>query len=260
MASHPQDSMQEMRKVRGVQTIMTGANTTPLGKREPAPTIVFDDQDIKHEVHGRNEPMVISVVAAEYKIERVLIDQEDATASRLVLGMLWESVWFCGRTHSYQGNGRVRNLFWGTVGSQDHPNPLHHSGCSNITQHYHRSADTKQTGGDCIHSTLMYEVPDSLRVGAHLLAPAINALELDLDPRCRYEHEGPYPTEELKEIQLGSLPDQLTKVGSALSSEEESLLVSFLRESRDSTEDMPGIDPNYMCYRLSVEQGAKLVA
>ncbi|RDX88253.1 hypothetical protein CR513_30175, partial [Mucuna pruriens] len=48
---------------------------------------------------------------------------------------------------------------------------------------------------------------DSLKVGARPPVVAINALELDLDPRCRYEHDGPYQTEELKEIQLGPLPD-----------------------------------------------------
>ncbi|RDX91641.1 hypothetical protein CR513_26349, partial [Mucuna pruriens] len=54
---------------------MTGANMMPLGKREPALAIVLDDRDLKHEVPSQDEPMVISVVAVEYKIEHVLIDQ-----------------------------------------------------------------------------------------------------------------------------------------------------------------------------------------
>ncbi|RDY14056.1 hypothetical protein CR513_00935, partial [Mucuna pruriens] len=59
----------------------------------------------------------------------------------------------------------------------------------------------KQAGGNCIISKLMYEVSswkeDSFKVGSHLPATTVNALELDLDLRCRYEHERPYPAEEL---------------------------------------------------------------
>ncbi|RDX64713.1 hypothetical protein CR513_56696, partial [Mucuna pruriens] len=47
---------------------------------------------------------------------------------------------------------------------------------------------------------------DSLKVETYPTKVAVNALELDLDPRSQHEHEGPYPTEELKEIQLGPLP------------------------------------------------------
>ncbi|RDX59105.1 hypothetical protein CR513_61911, partial [Mucuna pruriens] len=104
---------------------------------------------------------------------------------------------------------------------------------------------------------------DSLKVEAYPTKVAVNALELDLDLRSQHEYEGPYLAEELKEIRLGPLPTQVTKIGSALSLEEEGMLISFLRENRDvfarSANDMPGIDPNFMCHRLPVMPGARPV-
>ncbi|RDX88587.1 hypothetical protein CR513_29802, partial [Mucuna pruriens] len=83
---------------------------TPLGRKEPTPTITFDDRDLKHGASGRDEQMVISVVAAEYKI-----DPKDAVAGRLALGMLWEPIWFHRRIRSHQGDGRVGDQFRGVV-------------------------------------------------------------------------------------------------------------------------------------------------
>ncbi|RDX96179.1 hypothetical protein CR513_21190, partial [Mucuna pruriens] len=100
---------------------------------------------------------------------------------------------------------------------------------------------------------------DSLRVGARPPGGAVNALELDLDPRDRYQHEGPHPPKDLKEIRLGT-----TKIGTAMNLEEEDLLVTFLRANRDVfawlVEDMPSVDPEFICHQLSIVQGAKLVA
>ncbi|RDX79406.1 hypothetical protein CR513_40183, partial [Mucuna pruriens] len=63
------------REAHEVQIAFIGANLTPLGTRRSfSPTITFDDQDLKHGMPNHDEPMVISVVAIEYKIERVLID------------------------------------------------------------------------------------------------------------------------------------------------------------------------------------------
>ncbi|RDX78613.1 hypothetical protein CR513_41081, partial [Mucuna pruriens] len=91
----------------------------------------------------------------------------------------------------------------------------------------------------------------------------VNALELDLDPRDRYEHEGPYPAEDLKDIQLGFRPEQTTKIGTAMNLDEEDLLVTFLKANHDvfawSAKDMPGVDLDFICHQLSIEQGARLV-
>ncbi|RDX61759.1 hypothetical protein CR513_59986, partial [Mucuna pruriens] len=59
-----------------VQTILLGANLMPLGsRRHCGPTIMFDDQDLRNGPPDHDEPMTILVVAVEYKIERVLVDQ-----------------------------------------------------------------------------------------------------------------------------------------------------------------------------------------
>ncbi|RDX91670.1 hypothetical protein CR513_26319, partial [Mucuna pruriens] len=66
----------ERRGKHKVQTVLTGVNLTPLGGRKRSgPSITFDDRDMKHRTTGQDKPMVIYVVEAEYKIERVLVDQ-----------------------------------------------------------------------------------------------------------------------------------------------------------------------------------------
>ncbi|RDX65361.1 hypothetical protein CR513_55987, partial [Mucuna pruriens] len=61
---------------REVQTILTSANRKPLGsRRHHDPTITFNDRDLRSGAPDHDEPMVISVVVAEYKIELVLVDQ-----------------------------------------------------------------------------------------------------------------------------------------------------------------------------------------
>ncbi|RDX69751.1 hypothetical protein CR513_51096, partial [Mucuna pruriens] len=67
--------LEECQQKREVQTVLTGANTTPLGGRTSGPVITFTDRDIRRGRTGCDEPMVISIVAKEYKIERVLVDQ-----------------------------------------------------------------------------------------------------------------------------------------------------------------------------------------
>ncbi|RDY08263.1 hypothetical protein CR513_07522, partial [Mucuna pruriens] len=41
----------------------------------PTPTITFDERDMRRGAFGQDEPMVISIAVAGYKIECVLIDQ-----------------------------------------------------------------------------------------------------------------------------------------------------------------------------------------
>ncbi|RDY02388.1 hypothetical protein CR513_14162, partial [Mucuna pruriens] len=40
------------KRVERIQAILTGANVTPLGRREPMPTISFDDRDMKSRIPG----------------------------------------------------------------------------------------------------------------------------------------------------------------------------------------------------------------
>ncbi|RDX91658.1 hypothetical protein CR513_26331, partial [Mucuna pruriens] len=105
---------------------------------------------------------------------------------------------------------------------------------------------------------------DSLKVGLTLPGLTVNALDLDMDPRHLYESERPHPDEDLKEVQIGPLTTHVTKIGASLGSEEEDRLVDFLRRNMDvfawATKDMLGIDPDFICHRLSVLWGARPVA
>ncbi|RDX85069.1 hypothetical protein CR513_33791, partial [Mucuna pruriens] len=54
-----------------IQAVLTGANRTPLGTgKRVSPALTFDDRDLIQGVPYYDEPMVISVVATEYKIKR----------------------------------------------------------------------------------------------------------------------------------------------------------------------------------------------
>ncbi|RDX91698.1 hypothetical protein CR513_26280, partial [Mucuna pruriens] len=54
--------------------VLTGANLTPLGGNRRGRTISFEEEDRRYEQVG-DEPMVISVAAEGFKVERVLVDQ-----------------------------------------------------------------------------------------------------------------------------------------------------------------------------------------
>ncbi|RDY02805.1 hypothetical protein CR513_13698, partial [Mucuna pruriens] len=105
---------------------------------------------------------------------------------------------------------------------------------------------------------------DSLKVEKYTPTNEVNILDLDLDPRSHYEREGPYPAEDLKEIQLGPKRERITKIGTTMSQKEENLLIALLKANYDvfawSAWDMPGVDPNFMCHQLSIEKGAKPIA
>ncbi|RDX66875.1 hypothetical protein CR513_54318, partial [Mucuna pruriens] len=62
-------------EVGEVQAVLTEANATPLGRRQSGLVVTFDDRDLKLGPPIQDELMVISVIAVEYKVERVLIDQ-----------------------------------------------------------------------------------------------------------------------------------------------------------------------------------------
>ncbi|RDX82771.1 hypothetical protein CR513_36389, partial [Mucuna pruriens] len=61
----------------------------------------------------------------------------------------------------------------------------------------------------------------------------VNVLDLNLDPKCEDEREGPLPGEDLKEVTIGPKPAHKTKIGTILAHEDGSHLVEFLWENRD---------------------------
>ncbi|RDX77711.1 hypothetical protein CR513_42127, partial [Mucuna pruriens] len=77
---------------------------------------------------------------------------------------------------------------------------------------------------------------DSLKVGSQpplSVNPTVNVLDLNLDPRCNYEHKRPHPAKDLKEIQVGSFTVHRMKIGTTLSQEEEGCLTCFLRHNNN---------------------------
>ncbi|RDX69755.1 hypothetical protein CR513_51086, partial [Mucuna pruriens] len=94
--------------------------------------------------------------------------------------------------------------------------------------------------------------------------PGVNVLDFDLDPRYFSTEERPHLVGDLKEVQIGPSDTQKTKINKALDHEEEDPLVQTLRRNVDvfawSAKDMPGIDPNFMCHRVSINPNSKPVA
>ncbi|RDX77401.1 Retrovirus-related Pol polyprotein from transposon 17.6, partial [Mucuna pruriens] len=284
-----------------VQTILSGANLTPLGNRRlGGPTISFDDRDLKNGLPTQDEPMVISVVAAKYKIERVLVDQGSSanilywsTYQKLKLppghlaecagtlyGFAGEQVPIMGTVELetiFGENSRVRripvlytvvdvatsyNIILGRPG-------LNQLGAVVSTYHlcmkFPVGCEVGSVWANSRVTRCCYE--DSLggRPGRQEPArPAVNMLDLDLDPRGLPEHERPLPAEDIKDVHVGSLTTQVTRVGAALDLEMEARLVTFLKQNHDiftwGMDDMPGIDPNFISHHLSGVKDAKPVA
>ncbi|RDX71676.1 hypothetical protein CR513_48951, partial [Mucuna pruriens] len=228
--------------------------------------------------------MVISVVAAEYKIERVLIDQGSSAnilyrrsscrlaGCRSALGtctVLQESVSPSGGRSSWKlvlENDLMLKPLWSSILVVDAPASYNIIIGRPILNRLQAVVSTKHL---CTKFLLGRRVgsmwaDSQSESGACTPVGAVKALDLDLDPRGRYEHEGPHPVKDLKEVQLGFRPGQTTKIGTTMNLEEENLLVIFLKANHDvfawSTQDMPGVDPDFICHRLSIERGAKPIA
>jgi len=90
-----------------------------------------------------------------------------------------------------------------------------------------------------------------------------NVNMVDLDPREEYQQERLEPTEEIKEVLIGSQPHQLTKIGTSLDPAEEEDLVQLLKTNLDlfawAPSDMPRIDPSVACHHLAVNPTVKPV-
>ncbi|RDY13737.1 hypothetical protein CR513_01293, partial [Mucuna pruriens] len=291
------EEIEERRSDDRVQTVLTGANMTPFGKREPTPIISFDDRDMRGRASGRDEPMVISVVAAEYKVERVLIDQGSSanilyrsTLERMQLpaglvqtcpGSLYG---FAGECVPMLGTVELETCFGEWSVSRTIPilytvvdapasyniiigrPALNRLGAIVSTKHFCMKFPVGRRVGSVWVDTHVAQrcYEDSLRVERHAPLDEVNALDLDLDPRSQFEREGPLPAEDLKEVQLGPRQEQITKIGTTMSQKEEEMLTAILIANYDvfawSARDMPGIDPTFMCHQLSIDGRAKPVA
>ncbi|XP_039687770.1 uncharacterized protein [Medicago truncatula] len=86
---------------------------------------------------------------------------------------------------------------------------------------------------------------------------------IDLDPREDFPQERIEPIEAVKDIIIGPMPHQITKIGTSLSESEEEILVQLLRENVDlfawAPSNMPGIDIGVACHHLAVRTSVKPV-
>jgi len=85
--------------------------------------------------------------------------------------------------------------------------------------------------------------------------------EVELDLRVDCEEERPQPVEEIKTIVLKE--GRMVKIGSHMQVEREKELTECLKENFQafawSVQDIPGIDPDFICHRLSVNPNVKPV-
>ncbi|RDX78896.1 hypothetical protein CR513_40746, partial [Mucuna pruriens] len=284
-----------------VQTILSGANLTPLGSwRHYGPTITFDDRDLRNGPPDHDESMVISVVAVEYKIERVLVDQGSSanilywsTYQKLKLppghltkcaGTLYG---FAGEQVPIKGTIELETILGEDSGVRrisvlytvvdvgasyniilGRP-ALNHLGAVVSTYHlcmkFPVGREVGSVWADSRIARRCYE--ESLRTEVRRQRPersVVNVLDLDLDPRGQLKRERPLSAEDLKDVQVGPLATQATRVGAALDPGEEACLVAFLRRNHDvfawNADDMPGIDPDFISHHLSVAKDAKPIA
>ncbi|XP_025658122.1 uncharacterized protein [Arachis hypogaea] len=79
----------------------------------------------------------------------------------------------------------------------------------------------------------------------------------ELDPRGDTQ-ERPQPADELQKVPLTSKPEQVTYIGQALQEQERSELIKVLQANADlfawTPADMPGIDPNVICHKLTTDR------
>ncbi|KAM1220067.1 hypothetical protein ACFX2G_048061 [Malus domestica] len=78
------------------------------------------------------------------------------------------------------------------------------------------------------------------------------------DPRDNSFTQQAQPAEELEKVSiLKDYPDRMVKIGTTLSPPIRLALISFLQENIEvfawSYEDMPGISPDIICHRLSID-------
>ncbi|XP_020238883.1 uncharacterized protein LOC109817941 [Cajanus cajan] len=86
---------------------------------------------------------------------------------------------------------------------------------------------------------------------------------LDLDPRMDQD-ERVEPIEEKQPLQVGTSDAQLTYLGIVLSEREKAAIEQVVLDNRDlfawHPSDMPGINPNFLCHKLSISREARSIA
>ncbi|KAM1810112.1 hypothetical protein ACFX12_026916 [Malus domestica] len=113
---------------------------------------------------------------------------------------------------------------------------------------------------------------ETLSVHDQVTKTSLDAANLDLpdsnnqpdDPRDDSFTQQAQPAEELEKVPISrDYPDRMVKIGTTLSPPIRLALISFLKENTEvfawSYEDMPGISPDVICHRLSIDPKIKPV-
>ncbi|RDX88402.1 hypothetical protein CR513_30001, partial [Mucuna pruriens] len=219
---------------------------------------------MRHEPPEHDEPMVISIEVAEYKVERVLIDQGSSAnilywSTYLKLGLrpidmapsVGKLYGFTDKQVEIRGVMELETTF----GERNHARTI--QVCYTIVDveaSYNiimgrpalnklgavvstyllcmKYSVGKEVGKIWVdHHVARKRYEDSLRIGlrpAQINRPNVNVLDLDMDPRCDDERERPSPTEDLKEVTIDPNSAHKTKMGTAMTQEEENHLTAFL--------------------------------
>ncbi|RDX72674.1 hypothetical protein CR513_47800, partial [Mucuna pruriens] len=159
--------------------------------------------------------MVISVVTVEYKVERVLIDQERSAnilywSTYKRLGLQLADLEACsGKLYGFAGEQvTIKGVIEleTTFGERGHARTiLVLYTIVDVDPSYNiiMGRPTVNKLGvvvSTLHLCMKYPV------GQEVEEPDMNVLNLDLDPKCEDEHERPLPTEDMKEVSIRPKP------------------------------------------------------
>ncbi|RDX98558.1 hypothetical protein CR513_18499, partial [Mucuna pruriens] len=206
--------------------------------------------------------MAISIVAEDFKIERKNGTLGIERDSR-IYGFLGEGVPICGTVEldtifGEGSNAKMIPILYTVIEAEASYNIIMGRSALNrlkaVVSTYHlcmKYPTTEGVGAVWADSSM------AKRVGQR--KSVVNALSLELDPRCHEERERPHPVEKLKEIQVGPLESQRTKIGTTMTGEQEAELIRYFDVFAWAPKDMPGIDPKFMNHRLSIADGAQPV-
>ena len=86
----------------------------------------------------------------------------------------------------------------------------------------------------------------------------------NLDPRADFEYQRPQPEGDQILVQIGLKEDQTVKIGANLPPAIKERLIELLKTNKDLfawvSSDMPGVDLEFVCHRLSLKPGCIPVA
>ncbi|RDX64164.1 hypothetical protein CR513_57311, partial [Mucuna pruriens] len=249
------------RKASDVMVVRREGGTTST------PVISFSKRDMRYDLPKHDEPMVISVVVAEYKVERVLIDQGSSAnilywTTYIKMGLKPIDVEpYVGKLYGFaseqveikgavelettfgEGNhARIIPVLYTIVDIESSYNiiigrpALNKLGVVVSTYHlcmkYPVGKEIGRMWAD--HQVARCSYEDSLRIVSQANMSDVNVLDMDLDPRCDDDRERPLPAEDLKEINIGPDPTHTMKIGTTLKQEDENHLISFKARGRES--------------------------